>query len=206
LPTIADLFHQTNSVVKGPSPFFDKAHLLLAFLTIGDEGSVGRQALAKKTGLGEGSIRTILKRLREEGYVVTGVGGGELTDRGRKLHNTLRNTLSSFIKAGESQMTLGRIQVAVAVRGVSAKVRNGIEQRDSAIKVGASGATTYAIAGGKFSIPGGSTDCEKDFPDESWFMLRKGLTPKNGDAVIVCGADEEMTADLGALAAAITLF
>jgi biotin operon repressor len=177
----------------------------MALLTIGDEGRVGRQALAKKTGLGEGAVRTILKRLREEGYVVTSLGGGELTEGGKLLYASLRKSLSVFVRAGDSQLTLGMSQMAIAVRGGGKSVKSGIEQRDSAIKIGASGATTYTISGGKFTIPGGSDDCERDFPSNSWSLLRKGLSPRNGDAIILCGADDEKTAELGALAAASTL-
>ena len=56
-----------------------------------------------------------------------------------------------------------------------------------------------------FTIPGGSEDCEKDFPSGAWVALRTMLRPRHGDAVILCGSDREETARLGALAAALTL-
>ena len=84
-------------------------------------------------------------------------------------------------------------------------MRSGIEQRDSAIRLNAAGATTYVIRAGKIAIPGGSTDCEKDFPSRVWSTLRAELRPKDGDAVIVCGARDETTAKLGALSAAVAL-
>jgi len=84
-------------------------------------------------------------------------------------------------------------------------VRSGIEQRDSAIRVGAQGATTYAIVRGKFAIPGGSPDCEEDFPGAVWSDLRTELSPREGDALILCGAATGTLAKLGALSAALTL-
>jgi hypothetical protein len=178
---------------------------MMAFLTFGDEGKIGRKALAKRTGLGEGATRTVLKRLTEDGYLRTSAGGGELTGKGRVLYGSIRKTLSGFVMAGDSQLTLGRSQAAVVVRGGGANVKNGIEQRDSATRLGASGATTYVMSGGRFTIPGSSTDCERDFPSQSWSILREGLSPLNGDAVVLCGAGDEITAKLGALAAAASL-
>jgi len=100
---------------------------------------------------------------------------------------------------------VGKSQVGVLVRSKGASITNGIYQRDSSIRVGATGATSYVIKGNKFTIPGGSSDCEKDFPSRAWPTLREKLKPKNDDAVIVCGARDETTARLGALAAALTL-
>ena len=104
-----------------------------------------------------------------------------------------------------STLTVGRFQVAVAARSSAPSVASGLEQRDSAIRMGAAGATTYVIKEGKFAVPGGSPDCERDFPSETWRKLRAELKPKDGDAVILCGAQDETTAKLGALSAALTL-
>jgi hypothetical protein len=100
---------------------------------------------------------------------------------------------------------MGAHQVAVIVREGGAKVTSGIEQRDSAIRVGAARATTYIIGDGKFTIPGGSLDCERDYPSDVWNILKKGLGPKEGDSVILCGAALPILANLGAVAAAATL-
>jgi Domain of unknown function (DUF4443) len=179
--------------------------MLFAFLTIGASGSIGRHALAKETGLGEGAIRTVLRKLREEGYAESDPGGSHLTPAGMKLYDSVRKVLSPFASVPASKLTLGGSQAAVALRGRGSTVGSGIDQRDAAIRVGASGATTFVMRSGKFTIPGGSTDCEKDFPGEGWAVLRKNLAPKNWDVVILCGAVDETTARLGALAAAVSL-
>jgi predicted transcriptional regulator len=205
LASLNSLLRLVGTGVRGPSPSFGEAHLLLAYLTIGDTGSIGRQALAKNSNLGEGAIRTVLKKLRDEGYADADASGCHLTETGNRLYRSIRKTLSSFVSIACSQLTIGSSQVALVVRGGGAGVRDGIEQRDYAIRVGASGATTYSIRTGRFTIPGGSSNCEKDFPSGEWSVLRKGLGPRNGDAVVLCGAKDETTAKLGALAAAVTL-
>ena len=190
---------------RGPSPSFTRAHFLLAFLTIGTSGMIGRQALAREAGLGEGAARTILGRLRDGGYVDVNASGAFLTKKGKRLLLLLRDRLLPLVSLEESRLTVGNEQAAVGVRGAGRGLGNGITQRDSAIVVGASGATSYAIRGSKFTVPGGSADCERDFPTGVWKLLRKRLAPRDGDVVIVCGARDSLRARLGALSAALTL-
>lgn len=190
---------------QGPSPTFERAHLLLAFLAIGESGTIGRHSLAVRAGLGEGAVRTVLKRLREEGFAEADASGCHLTRAGQDVYSSLIKKLSPMTSIEGSRLTMGAAQVAVSVRGGGEVVKNGIEQRDSAIGLGAAGATTYVMRGSRFTMPGGSDDCEKDFPSRSWMALREQLRPKDGDAVILCGSDKEETAKLGALSAALTL-
>lgn len=189
----------------GPRPSFTQSHLLLAFLTIGASGQIGRQALASEVGLGQGAIRTVLKKLRDGGYTEANASGSRLTKRGKEAYSLLHAKLSPIVSLDGSRLTVGSRQAAVCVRGGARRLKSGIEQRDFAILVGAAGATTYAFKGSKFIIPHGSEDCEKDFPSEAWKTLRKKLLPKDGDAVILCGAPDELVAKLGVLSAAFSL-
>ena len=190
---------------QGPSPSFEPAHVLLAFMVIGADGVIGRQTLAARSGLKEGSIRTIIRKLRGHGYVGANASGCYLTPEGKKIYGSLLAKVTAVIPLKDSTLTVGPYQVGMAVRGGGRAVRSGIEQRDSAVRSDALGATTYVFKGGRFTMPGGSPDCEKDFPSSSWGGLREELKPKNGDAIIVCGARNETTAQLGALSAALTL-
>ncbi len=190
---------------RGPSPSYTQAHLLLALLMIGEKRTVGRQALAVEIGLGEGAIRTIIKKLKHEGHVRTGASGCSLTKKGAGLFRQLRATVSKGVLLDSTPLTVGGKQVAVLIKGAPKKVRGGIEQRDAAVKVGASGATTYTLIRLKFQISGGSEDCERDFPSTAWRKLRKALRPRNGDIVILCGSGDYKTSEVGALSAALTL-
>jgi len=202
---LADLMKLADVRGRGPSPSFSRPQLLLAFLAIGATGTMGRAALAMKTGLGEGAIRTVLKRFRESGYAKADASGCHLTESGATLYGNLGRELSEPLRLDASHLTVGRTQTAIAIRGAGRLVKRGIEQRDSAIREGASGATTYVIKGGRFTMPGGSSDCENDFPSPTWGNLRGGLRPRDGDAVVLCGSSDGTTATLGALSAALTL-
>ena len=191
--------------LPGPSPGFERAHVLLTFLTIGESDGIGRHALAAHSGLGDGSVRTVLKKLRDEGYVQVDTAGCHLTDEGRRVFHSTRRKLSTSVSLKGSSLTVGTFQTALAIRGEALSVGSGIEQRDSAVRLGAAGATTYFIKGDKFTVPGGSADCEREYPSPAWQALRRDLNPENGDAVVLCGASKEIAATLGALAAALTL-
>jgi len=202
--SVASLTKLTERVLPGPTPSFSAPHLVLIFLTIADGTYVGRAALAQRANLGEGAGRTILKKLRDAGYVDAVRAGCYLTKSGSRVAASLRITMS-LVDVPRSDLSMGRCQTALILRGAGMKVKSGLEQRDSAIKIGASGATTYLMKSGRFTIPGGSGDCEKDYPSTAWTTLRKELTPRNGDAVVLCGAEGEVSARLGAIAAALTL-
>ncbi len=205
MQSLGQLLEIAERPVRGPAPSFEKSHLVLAFLIIGESGIVGRQALAVRSGLKEGPIRTVLKKLRDDGYAGANASGCYLTVAGKRVFDSLRSKVTLFVPVKGSKLTIGEHQAGLAVRGGGRDVQSGLEQRDSAVRVGALGATTFVIKDGRFALPGGSRDSEKDFPDRSWRILKEELVPKNGDAVIVCGASDVTTARLGALSAALTL-
>jgi hypothetical protein len=204
LVSLSGLLKLADKHEPGPNPGFGREHTVLAFLTIGGAGTIGRESLAQQSGLGQGSVRTILKRFRQEGFVKTDPFGCHLTESGEAMYQSILKKVTPLVPIDGSPLSVGKSQVGILVRTKGRHVTNGISQRDSAIRVGATGATSYLIEGNKFTIPGGSSDCEKDFPSKAWPILRSKLNPKDGDAVIVCGARDETIARLGALSAALT--
>ncbi|HEV2139477.1 MAG TPA: DUF4443 domain-containing protein [Nitrososphaerales archaeon] len=205
MPSLSSLLQISERPIQGPPASFERAHLLLAFITIGESGVIGRQSLAVRSGLGLGAVRTVIKKLREDGYAGTTASGCYLTAAGKRVYRSTQEKFSPIVLLDGSNLTVGDSQVGMAVRGVARNLKAGLEQRDAAVKVGGTGASTYVMKSGKFAIPGGSSDCEKDFPSKVWSSLRDQFSPKNGDAVILCGARDETTAKLGALSAALTL-
>ena len=205
LVSLSGLVRLAQKHEPGPNPGFGTEHTILAFLTIGGAGTIGRESLAEQSGLGQGSVRTVLKRFRQEGFVKADPFGCRLTDSGEALYQSIMKKVTPLVPLAGSSLSVGKFQIGILVRAKGTHITNGISQRDSAIRIGASGATSYVIIGNKFTTPGGSPDCEKDFPSRAWHELRAKLNPKNGDAVIVCGAPGETTAKLGALSAALTL-
>jgi len=206
MSAFASLLGLGRTRAPGPAPTYGPAHVLMALLMIGETGVLGRHALSNEVGLGEGAARTVIKRLRTDDYIKIEADGCKLTTKGKQAYNELKKLIPKILVLPRTPLTVGKVQVAVLVKKKSGKVRSGIEQRDSSIKAGASGATTYIVRDSKFEVPGASKDAEKDFPAEAWKKLRNGLEPENGDVVIVCGSDERNTSLIGAVGAALTLF
>lgn len=189
----------------GPQASFTLVHLVYALLVLGSRGTIGRKGMAVELGVGAGAVRTIIEKLKGRGLLKVGRRGCSLSKGGTKLFNSLMGALAGPLLIGESSLSTGKFSYAVVVRGSAGVVRLGIEQRDEAIRAGASGASTLLFRDSRFQIPGGSDDCERDFPEAVWSELRRYFELKGDDVVIVSGGDKKAAARDGALAAALTL-
>jgi hypothetical protein len=179
-------------------------HVLEALIAIGKTGSVGRGKLGTVTGLGQGEVRTLIKRLKDNDLIVIEANGCALSKKGEREYAKIVSLLAWSSPVDAKSLHIGMRCWAVAVSGAAKKVRYGIEQRDAAIKAGADGAFTAIFRTGRFSVPGEGTDCEKNGPEEPWTTVRTaGLS--DGDAVIVTGSHSDADSENGALAAFLTL-
>jgi hypothetical protein len=194
-----------SSEYKGPRAVFSEVHVLKALLEIGSAGAVGRGRLGSLVGLGQGEVRTLIKRLKENELIVIEPEGCKLSAKGRREFQKLREKIPWSSVVNAKSLGIGDRCSALLVRRAAGKVRKGIEQRDAAIRVGARGAFTAVFARGRFAIPGEGEDCEEGGPRELWAAARSA-GPNEGDALIVVGADFDETAELGTLAAALSLF
>jgi len=189
---------------KGPRAVFSEVHVLSAILAIGSAGSVGRGKLGALVGLGQGEVRTLIKRLKENGLISIEPDGCKLSRKGEKEFQKLREKVPWSSKVRAKSLGIGDECHAALVRGAAKNVRKGIEQRDAAVRVGANGAFTAVFSAGHFTLPGEGADCEKDGPRELWSEARSA-GPREGDVLVVVGADSEESAELGTLATALTL-
>jgi hypothetical protein len=205
LPLLTKFLKEMYRPTPGPTPSYTKAHLILVVLSIGDSGAIGRQALARETGVGEGAIRTMVRRLKQASYLKTFASGCTLLGRGERLYGAIKSAIPRVVPISRTKLTVGSFQSAALVKGLATVVTDGIAQRDAAVWVGADGATTLVILGSKIRVPRGSQDCETDYPDSVWAFLRKELLPEDNDVMILCGARDQLTSRIGALSAALTL-
>lgn len=186
-----------NLSAVGPLPRFAEAHVRRALELMAKYKTIGRKRLAEELGVGEGSVRTILNQLKRRGLIRSSKGGHELTAKGRRE----LGKAGEYVQVDAGTLTVGEVDIATIVRGAAAKVRRGIEQRDEAIKAGASGATVLVFKNGKLQFPDGLSKIKREIGD----ALIEALKPREGDVIIIGTGKDKVEAEMGALAAARSL-
>lgn len=187
----------------GPTPTFSVLHLIRV-LEILAESPVGRGKLAEELNVGQGVIRTIIKRLKQAGLISTSKEGCRLTAKGLKIWDKYKKVFGGKVEIKQDKLIPADYNFAILVKNCGNKVSTGIEQRDAAIKLGAKGAAAIIFKEGRFIIPSVSDDVSKEYPSLIVQLLRS-LNPEENDVIIVGGADDVYRAEYGAMAAMWTL-
>ena len=193
-----------SKIAPGRAPSFNEAQVVKALEIIGAYETVGRIRLSKELGLGEGATRTLLKHLKKEGLIESSRHGITLSEYGKKLFANLRSKISEGKEVPNSSLTIGPFNVAVLVRDAAHGVKRGIEQRDTAIKAGALGATTLIFYRNKLTMPSSEEDVFKGIPSIHDMLVSK-LGPKENDIIIVGSGENKISAEIGAKMAALKL-
>lgn len=198
---------QTLAAVSkaGPAPGFEYPQLCAALLLVGDEKTVGRTQLSKKLNLGEGTVRTIIRHLSRGRVVKSTKQGCTLTPRGKTIYRRLRAKLSKVHVVDARTLALDTESMAVLVKAASRKVRQGLEQRDTAVRAGATGACTVLMKKGKFVMPMGMDEWRMDLQDPLVKELTITFEPEDEDVIIITSAPQPDVAEYAAIAAGLTL-
>ena len=182
------------------SPDYSEAHVLKVLQLIGSSRGIGRQKLSKEIGVGEGTVRTMIRRLKREGLVDSSRRGLTLTNSGTEaLTDLLR-----FMKETEitnTEVTVGTHDYAVLVKQAANHIRNGMEQRDVALLAGAIGATTLMYDGERLYMPGIELEPETSTSES----IIEWLKPEKGDVIIIGSSDTIISAEIGAKSVALNL-
>jgi DNA-binding transcriptional regulator LsrR (DeoR family) len=172
----------------------------MALELIGSVPGIGRQQLAKRLEIGEGTCRTLIRRLMDDGLIDISRGGMVLTAKGVEVKAKIGELIVSA-ELPETDLTVGPKNYGVFVRNASGKVKQGVEQRDAALIAGAKGATTLIYEAGRLRMPG----MDMDPPGALARSLTDRLKPREGDVIIIGTANTSSSAEMGAKAAALEL-
>jgi hypothetical protein len=164
-------------------------------------GLTGRKSLVNILGVGEGSVRTIIKKLSLEGLIQSKPRGHELTAKGRKL---VAGYLASFTlpEVAELDLSPGKKSAVTVVLGRSDEVTNGLKERETAVKAGADGAVLLKKTGVELKFPCSDISL-KDYPKTKAFLNKMTLSPQ--DVIVISFSDSEPKAIDGALSIALEL-
>lgn len=188
----------------GPSPSFTVFDVIKVFEIIAESGSIGRGLLSIRLRLGEGTIRTLISRLKKAQLMTITRKGCALTVKGKKIWSQIKISIPSKYGIEDNELTFAAYNVALLVKDRAKKVKKGLEQRDAAVRIGASGATTLVFKDGKLSLPTISDDILKDYP-KAFRQITHLMEPANDDVVIMSCGITQKAAEYGALAAYWTL-
>jgi len=194
----------SSRIAPGRVPSFIEAHVIKALETISVGKSMGRKKLSEIVGLGEIATRTLVRHLRNEGLIEVSKYGIVLSKFGEKFFSNLRSRISEEIEIPQSPLTVGSFNVAILIRNTAGLVKNGVEQRDAAIKAGALGATTLVFSHNKLAMPGVSEDIFQNIQPIRDVLISR-LKPSENDVIIIGSANKKQAAEFGAKRAAFEL-
>ena len=196
------VINELNSL--GPNPKFVPTHIILAYIIIATN-KIGRIKLSKIIGIGEGSVRTLLKILVNLNLITITNEGCELTKSGIKLYEELKNLISEWKELPVGKLTIDKHNIIIKVRNSGHLIKHGIIERDAGIIAGATGIISLVIKNNEFCITGGSNNCEKDYPDIIWNELRTKFILSDNDVIIISGSKDIHSAIYGAIAGSLKL-
>ncbi|MFX1415310.1 MAG: DUF4443 domain-containing protein [Promethearchaeota archaeon] len=205
-----DEFIQLAGAAEGRvAPAFRPHHAAVALVMIGREQPLGRYELCENLSVGEGSARTLLKRLTEADYIAPeGKQGQRLTSKGRALFDTVSRDVPLGLFLDVPELVMHKIAYGNLVRKKGDSVRDGIRQRDEAIiqaGYGNAGATSLVMKEGILIMPPGDFYPLTEYETETLLIL-DSLRPQENDAIVLGSADNPNVAREVSMAAVMTLF
>jgi len=192
-----------SSKAPGPSMTFDASHIFFALELIAAK-PIGRNQLAKKLGVGAGTVRTIISRLKDNNLIGVSRKGCDLTEKGWMVWKKFEQLFPRREEIGRTELTNAPHNYAFLIKNKGRNVVTGIEQRDAAIVTGAIGAVVIVSRQGHLAIESVSNRLERQFP-EAALVLQKTFNPDENDVVVLVGATSPPRAQHGAFAASWTL-
>lgn len=183
----------------GASPNFSDVHIIRALILLSRE-EIGRKNLVKGLGIGEGSVRTILKRLRKGGLVRSSKKGQLLSKKGKGY---IQKYLKRFTAPIEfKSVDSGKFCSVAIIHKKADRIKTGFEQRDIAVGAGADSVLVLNYKNRKLEFP--TKDVRlSDFPDLIEGL--KGFRFNEDDVVIISFARTYQKAEDGAVAVALDL-
>ena len=190
------------------APAFKPHHAAVGLIMIGREQPLGRYELCDKMSIGEGSARTLLKRLSEAEYIEPeGKQGQKLTTNGQRLFNEVSRDVPIGLMLDVRQLVMYEYAYANLVKDKASIVTDGVRQRDEAIiqgGYGKAGATTLIQRDVRIVMPPDDFHILLAYEPETLLII-ESLRPENNDVVIIGSADDPNLAREVSMAAVMTL-
>ncbi len=184
---------------KGPAAAYTPVHVIKAMFVIESSKSVGRVMLSRVLGIGEGSVRTIIKRLQQHSLIsIDSIGGCALTPVGREVLGQIKKGMVSSGTIDLGGMGVAYPAFAIQV-SLDVSAHSVLKLRDVAIKWGAEGAIVFHFSGGKIVVPSITEDLSQLSPSMHYELMSK-FKLQEGNYVLASFANDSASAEMSALA------
>jgi hypothetical protein len=191
------------------APAFKPHQAAVALIMIGREQPLGRYELCDKMSLGEGSARTLLKRLTGADFIEPeGKQGQKLTSSGQRLFDEIVRDIPIGLMLDVNQLVMYEYAFANLVKDKGSVVTDGVRQRDEAIiqgGYGKAGASTLIQKNVRLVMPPDDFHILIAYEAETVLII-ESLRPENNDVVVIGSADDPNLAREVSMAAVMTLF
>ena len=190
---------ELENILNFPGLTFGIPHAIKIIETLGSEQFLSRKSICELTFVGNGAIRTLLSKLEKLEIIKTTPLGTTLTENGINFSKYILNSIP-YGKFIDKKIFPREKNFLIIIRGCN-NFKNGIEQRDYAIKYGAKNVLSLYYNNGKFFTKRNSDELE-NFMSFKKFIL-KNFSLKNDDVLLITSSDDEFNAELSAKYAAI---
>ncbi|MBC7126765.1 MAG: DUF4443 domain-containing protein [Candidatus Methanosuratincola petrocarbonis] len=184
---------------RGPAAAYTPVHVIKALLIIESSKSVGRVMLSRVLGIGEGSVRTIIKRLQQQSLIsIDSIGGCALTPVGREVLGQIKKGMVSSGSIDLSGMGVTYPSFALQVN-LDVSAHSVLKLRDVAIRWGAEGAIVFHFSGGRIVVPSITDDLSQTSPSTHYELMSR-FRLQDGDYVLAAFSHDVASAEMSALA------
>ncbi|WP_148883463.1 DUF4443 domain-containing protein [Thermococcus aciditolerans] len=163
------------------------------------QNPTGRKAISEALNLGEGSVRTLLRKLSNIGAISSAQRGHSLNKRGMGLLEGISRHFSEVRRIGEIE---GYPAFALTVREPGEF--KSIELRDEAIRFFAKGAMILVVRNGEPVFPEDGRPLSETMPELAE-RVKEAFKLEDGELVVITWAEKEANAMKSAYHVALSL-
>ncbi|KPU62313.1 hypothetical protein EP1X_09515 [Thermococcus sp. EP1] len=181
---------------RGAYPEFKMEDVLITLFLV--KTPKGRKQISEELSLGEGTVRTLLKKLAASGLIESQQKGHFLSEEGIKVVNEISTLFSEPV---EIESIEGFPACALIVK--NPPEFKSIELRDEAIRFFAKGAMILLCSGGEVIFPEDGRPLKDTLPEIDREVKRLPL--KDGDLIVITWAESRTNAIKSAIHVAVVL-
>ncbi len=178
-----DILSKTSSERRGIKPRYSRADVYQALLLLLEEGPLGRLKIAEKLGLGEASVKTMLRRLKELSIVdIDPIAGAYLTSKGRKIIKEILEKIRPPATMDLHETAEWPNSKIIVLRKASHLLKkiNVLELRDELIRRGARAALIIVVENNMAKLAG-----VEEYTSNEIRRIAEKARAGNGDLVLV---------------------